>query len=88
MINTEPGKKLGRIYIPFHYGEERLGMIVSYLTIVPISIEPQTYNFEIVGTCEFFEPLDDMESVPTYDLAYRWESNYKGIKSVKLTRSG
>ncbi len=87
MINTEPGKRLGRIYIPTHYNQERFGAIVRYLTIVPKTIEPKTYNLEVIGTCEFFDPLDNMESVPTYDMTIKWVSESE-VKHIELRRSG
>ncbi len=87
MINTEPGKRLGRIYIPNHYSEERFGAIVKYLTIVPISNESKTYNLEVIGVCRLFDPLDDMMSVPTYDMSIRWKNSYT-VSSIELRRIG
>lgn len=88
MVNTEPGKRLGRIYIGNNYDEEKIGMIVAWLAIVPIRIEPKDYNLEVIGTCELFDALDDMESVPTYDMTIRWYQNYSGIKEIVLRRMG
>ena len=87
MINTEDGKRIGGIYIPTHYNVERFGAIVKYLTIVPISIEPKTYNLEVIGTCSLFDALDDMETVPIYDMSIKWVSDTE-VKSIKLTRMG
>ena len=88
MINTEQGKRLGRIYIGNNYNEEQIGMIVAWLAIVPISIEPMRHNLEVIGTCELFDELDDMMSVPTYDLTMRWYQNYSGIREIVLRRLG
>ena len=68
MVNTEPGKRLGRIYISKHYSEEQIGAVMKYFLMVPDSIEERRYNFEIIGTSTYFHPLKDMETVPTYDL--------------------
>ena len=87
MINTVDGKRIGKIFIPNHYNEQRFGAIVKYLTIVPISTEPKTYNLEVTGTCRFFEPLDDMETVPTYDMSIKWVSDSE-CKYIKLKRIG
>jgi len=86
MINTENGKKLGVIYLPIFYGEERIGMIVSYLTIILVSIEPKKYNYELTGICDLFDPLKDMETVPTYDLKVSWYPDYEGVMEVKVKR--
>ena len=87
MINTEPGKQLGRIYIPNHYDKEGVAVITTHLLLIPVSHELHQYNWEIIGYSDRFEPLNDMESVPTYDLHFKWENDNKSsIKEINLTR--
>ena len=88
MINTEEGKRLGRIYIPKHYNEDQIAGITSYLLMIPDSMEHRTYNWELIGTSYLFEPLDDMESVPTYDMKINWFPNSARVHSIRLTRIG
>lgn len=88
MINTEPGKKLGRIYIPTHYNEDQIGAITKYLLMVPDTMERRTYNWEIIGTSHFFDELSDMESVPTYDMNIYWVHGAARVRHIKLERIG
>lgn len=87
MINTENGKRIGKIYIPFHYNEDRVGAIMKYLLIVPTSMETKTYNWEIIGVSIHFDPLNDMDTVPTYDLTIKWIDD-KNVSHIELRRIG
>ena len=86
MINTEPGKKLGRIYVPSYYNKDQIGAITGYLLIAPIKIIEHQYNLEIIGISEYFDGLQDMENVPTYDLNIRWVKGAARVIDIKLTR--
>jgi hypothetical protein len=88
MINTEPGKRLGRIYIPKHYNEAQISAITTHLLLVLDSMEHRTYNWEIIGTSHMFDKLKDMESVPTYDLKIHWVSNAARVRKIDLQRIG
>ena len=84
MINPEKGKRLGTVYISNYLSGKRLVELTAHLAIVPISIEKYDHNWEIIGTSEFFDPLDDMETVPTYDISPSWLDGK--VASLKLTR--
>lgn len=83
MINTEKGKRLGTVYISKYMGD-RMIEITTHLAIVPISIEKYDHNWEIIGTSELFDELNDMETVPTYDIHPSWLDGK--VTALKLTR--
>lgn len=88
MINTEPGKRLGRVYIPTHYNQDQIGAITSWLFLVPQTWESRTYNWEVIGTSPYFDELKDMETVPTYDMSIRWVHGAARVTDIKLERIG
>lgn len=88
MINTEKGKRAGRVFIAKHLTEKNVTFIMSYLSLAPHTIEEHTYNWELIGTSPMFDALDDMETVPTYDIVHHRPDAKFGYIELKRIASG